>query len=652
MTSEEIRSLIAERLAPGHFFVKPPATLATEHVAAEELTWEIFHGRLLDAAQTRERRTFESWNVYWVDDAGRSGEPILSVKFDQAANRLYVTRGIHCYAWEAYDEGDNVILSREVKKWGRELVATIDLTKYSELEPLREDLGFRLFQAVIGTSRLPLTSLEAPLPGFTFGEFGYIPTMDGGPNCVRSPLEFLDPIWFELGLEGVKRLELGLRAAYPAELMEIIDRMSSAGMPREMAHLCLFIKLETVFNEVALSPYTDFVQRTILFLYCLEENDPSNPGRNADLFSKILWRLARHLTAFDLVTFHARGANYPDALFLDAVLKALLDLAERQPSLFAGEGSKSWEVSQHRSRLRGLRQGWLFRRRYEGHPVPDTPTSVGENKRVLPTFYPHVSEEQIVDPSCRTRWLFADDPIDKLLTPRARAVLRQSVEDLEDVRELQELGTALFLDRPLGIFKHPTEPDQTVLFSYVAFSFTVANRRLEEMRELGLLDQPRCELLKARLAAIRPAGIPLEMRSVPSRPGVASLQDAFKVASDFVLLRTTRRTVNDFLWQFELKPWFRDAALDFPVKGEGLLIVGGGAVRGQDPTTLTIFDATYHPRLEFRFDPRAGHVIHRCDEYPAGGLHLVRIWEQGPQPGTFVEHDVRPVNIRIGPPDS
>jgi len=33
-------------------------------------------------------------------------------------------------------------------------------------------------------------------------------------------------------------------------------------------------------------------------------------------------------------------------------------------------------------------------------------------------------------------------------------------------------------------------------------------------------------------------------------------------------------------------------------------------------------------------------------------LHLIRIWEPGAGPGTFVERDVRAENIRIGPRDS
>ena len=50
-----------------------------------------------------------------------------------------------------------------------------------------------------------------------------------------------------------------------------------------------------------------------------------------------------------------------------------------------------------------LRQAYLLRRRYEGHPVPDVPTSPGEHARVFPDRYPHVPEEQILQLASRRR---------------------------------------------------------------------------------------------------------------------------------------------------------------------------------------------------------------------------------------------------------
>ena len=72
LSLEEIRGLVADAVRPGHFFVGPNTHLEWEHVAAEDVSWEVFRGRLLDPAHTRERRTFEAWNVYLIADGARA----------------------------------------------------------------------------------------------------------------------------------------------------------------------------------------------------------------------------------------------------------------------------------------------------------------------------------------------------------------------------------------------------------------------------------------------------------------------------------------------------------------------------------------------------------------------------------------------------
>src|SRR5205807_7333977 len=213
----------------------------------------------------------------------------------------------------------------------------------------------------------------------------------------------------------------------------------------------------TVFNEVSLSPYTDFIDRMLVFLSSLMRRGELSTEASVDFLSYVLRQNVRHLTAYDLVTFHHRGANYPDALLLDAVLKAYLRLIETWPDLFS---SAEEDMNQRRKRMRrrALRQGWLLRRRYEGHPVPETPTSPGENARLLPPSSPRVPEEEILQPDKRRHRLFENDELD--CNEHAERVLHQSIRDLDHLEELQELGAALFLDRPLGMFKNPGEPDQ------------------------------------------------------------------------------------------------------------------------------------------------------------------------------------------------
>src|SRR6516225_974067 len=154
---DEIRSVIADAVAPRHFFIGDGLELEWEHAPAENIPWEIYKGRLLDASQTRERRTFEAWNIYSIDEFGRSTEPLLSVKLDAETGEIHVVRAILCYAWEAYESSANVIESRETTKWVRELVGTLDLGDVPITVDIRGELESFLSQAVFGTSRLPLT---------------------------------------------------------------------------------------------------------------------------------------------------------------------------------------------------------------------------------------------------------------------------------------------------------------------------------------------------------------------------------------------------------------------------------------------------------------------------------------------------------------
>lgn len=650
-----VRAIIAECLRPAHFFVRPPLELAWEHVDTEELTWEIFHGRLLDAAQTRQKQTFEAWNLFAIGPEGRAAEPVLAVKLDWPCRCVSVTRGILSYVWEPYDAGGNVILTREVRKWVRELVAAVDLPAPLDAERLRSTLTYRLFQAVVGISRLPLTSIEAPLPAFTLGELAYVGGSDSGgaaEEVVRSHRDLLSG-WLTVEgswTEKAKLLETVLRSTPAGELadaaLRFAQRWQQTGHdPGDIPRLVL-----TLFDEVALSPYTDFVDKTIGFLDILEEHGELDTEQHADLLGSLLRRIGRHLSAFDLVTFHHRGANYPDALLLDALLKAFLALIERRPELFFANNNDTTEDARaKRFRRRGLRQGWLLRQQYQGHPVPDLPTSPGENARVLPPEFPHVSEEQIVNPLKRTRTLFGDALLQTKLTPTGAKILRQSVDDLEQPAELQELGMALFLDRPLGAFKHPAEPDQTVLLSYEAFSRSLAERRLAALAEnLGLLSNDQKAASASGLQTLTVPGMPLQPCQGPVRPGVPSLQDAFKVAKDFVLLRTTRRAAADFLAQYDVAPLRALLPIDWLTPEKRLLIAGSGSVRGTQAGTLRIFDSALQPRLELAMDAAQGYAKGVAGEFSREGLRVVRIWAET-EIGERIEREVRQEGLWLRP---
>jgi hypothetical protein len=373
-----------------------------------------------------------------------------------------------------------------------------------------------------------------------------------------------------------------------------------------------------MYNEVSLSPWTDLTDKALALVVGLEERPVVN------FFGWLLRRLCRHLTAFDLVTFHHRGANYPDALLLDALLKAYLDQIERHPELFEVLAADHPDAGARRLRRRALRQGWLLRRHYEGHPVPEQPTSPGENSRVLPDNAPRVPEEQILQAARRPRQLYSGDAL-AALSPRVAQVLQASVVDLEHPAELRELGTALYLDRPLGAGKAPGEPDATPLLSSVAFSPTVALGRLPELARLlsWPADHP---ILAAAQQALRDrafvAGVPLDAVGGASRPGGVSLRDALLAAPDFVFLHTTPATVEALLGLFDLA---------------GLMPTGPVLIAlDRTGQRLLVRDRQGRIRIEAEVDRSAGFAVRAGVEYPRAGLRVLQV-------------DDRPVSLVLEP---
>jgi hypothetical protein len=677
---DEVRRLAAAALCPAHFFLTEPLAVELVHEPAEEVFWEIYRGRLLDRPQTMRRQSFEAWNLFLIEEAGRSAEPLLSLKLDAAAEQLHVTRAIYSYAWEGYDGGGNVILSRETKKWVRELVGTIPLARFPNALDLEDEIICRVFQAVVGTSRLPLTSVEAPLPGFSLGQLAYFhrPGLDAvgataGP--LRSYFELVDKaLTDELSWgEKAKLLETLLHATPYPELAEAADRFMARW--RNVGASCQLARLDgqvdnlppqdprpdftallhTLFNEASLSPYTDLADKALAFLEVLERKRHLTPVEVADFLSRLLRQLGRHLTAYDLVTFHHRGANYPDALLLDAALKAYLKLVERRPALFEQEPADVEPERQgKRIRRRALRQGWLLRRRYEGHLVPDAPTSSGESTRVLPAPHVRVPEEQILYQHRRTRRLFEGDPLDRHLGDRAQAVLRQSMEDLKHPSELRELGMAVFLNRPLSGGKHALEPDQTLLLSYLAFSRAIARQRLQYLAEdLRLIPNREEYALYGRLLEnnLEVKGIPVAELPGSAQPGRVSLADARRAAEDFLILRTTSSSAEAFFQQYLFGPLLQRFRLeDWSGNAPVLIVRTGGS--GDHGEILAIYDSLVRRRVELEFDANLGYESRGGIEYPVNPLRVLRVWEATDDPDQLRERDLMAEAILLPPTDS
>src|SRR5262249_49867892 len=121
-----------------------------------------------------------------------------------------------------------------------------------------------------------------------------------------------------------------------------------------------------------------------------------------------------------------------------------------------------------------------------------------------------------------------------------------------------------------------------------------------------------------------------------------------RVAPDFVLVRTTRRALDDFLGQYDIselrahfaRGWFRPE--------ERLLIAGSGSVSGTKPGTLLVFDSELQARLELQIEPGAGYINGPAAEFPRKGLQVTRIWAES-EDGKLEEREVRQEDIWLRP---
>jgi hypothetical protein len=603
-TPGEIRQILDAAIRPEQFFVAPSLKLTWDHQDQETTHWELFRGQVLDHTRTRETRTFESWNIREGDGFGGQQEPLISIKLDLPARRIHVTRSIACRGFEAYTEA-NAILSRETTRRARELVGTIDLDRLTTCAEIQDELTALLFFTVVGASRLPLTSLEAPLPAFTLGQLAYC--SGGGKNDppIQSPEELLSTALRlkRSPLETSRALEAALRAESIDRIPNLAESFAAACF-KNGCDLCgLPVLLREVFNNVALSPYTDFVAKALRFAdQLLNEDD------QADFLAHLLRQLGRHLTSFDLVKFHHRGANYPDALLLEEVLDRTAALLERSPRLFvAGDADDEVSAKRKRLRRRGLRSAWLIQRQYRGHRVPDAPTSPGENNRVLPDPFVRVPEEQILDPGKRTKQLFLSP---RLLEHAAmRQALDQSVADLEHPAERLELGLGVSLDRPFGFAKAIGEPDRTTLFSHEAFSWKIARQRFELLGEIGDIRRIAWEH--------RPRGVSSSFLALRQRPGVASVLDAKMASNDFEFFKTTRRAVQELLGVYDFSALCDSSAFRFG--NEPCVILPSPDSIDQ----LCIYDSNRRERLRLQMDASRGYVTRAGTEALAAGLTVV-----------------------------
>lgn len=583
LTPALVEEIAADVFHPRNFLVGPE-THVTWRTVAEEPFWELFCGRALDGTQTRERRAFQSW---WLAvENGDPDEPLIALRWDRADGMLFVTRSIQCRVHEGYDAGGGVFETREAIKWVRELVGSVRHADIGSAGRLRDELAGVLLQAVVGTSRLPLTSVESPLPQFTLGQLAYGYEHPGDEPASWSE-RIADPTLSPF--ESAKRLEAALRFSAPDQLPGLAKTLTEIDADRGR----WFSLLVGVFNSVSLTPYTDFVGRSFAFADSLGRG---HPDLNADCLARLTLLIDRHLGAYDLVKFHHRGANYPDALVLAELWPRLLQLASPR------------QMQSKRFR-RAIRHALLLRLEYEGLRVPDRPTSIGDNARVLPAPHLPLDEQQIHAPNRRPRRLF-DDPLPD------NQNLWDVLRDLDDPAELQQLGFALFLHRPFGFAKNPTEPDQTPLVSHRLMSRMVAERRLRALARHAdrIGGKPVVERWLGELARLQVDGVPLQAFGGTPKPGVVSLHDAAQTADDWLALATTTSSLKSIA-----------DAFDWPEPLSYRLLLPDP----ESATNLTAYDSTLTPVAKLVVDDSAGFIHRGGIELPRAGLKFQRLAGDG-----------------------
>lgn len=593
---------------PGNFLARGPQRVAWQFDPAESLPWETYRGNLLPSAHCRDTRTFLAWNIRPLEGEELAPEPLLAIKLDPQRGEIHVLRAILCRRLETMEPIPGHPEERETTGWVRELVGTLRLADHAEAA-LLEELAELLHQAVVGASRLPLTSLEAPLPAFLFGNLHYLG---------RRPLAEDVPTWPLRNWGDALKRTLDPHGGLPrqAKLVEGLFRAAADEEEARAAALAwhelwcsrggdtagIFGLLRILFAEVSLSPWTGFVPRLFAGLDALAPPGSPDHPFYLDFLASLVHLLDRHLNAFDLVTYHHRGANYPDALLLEILLERLQAAALAAPDLFLEDGPAPLR------RRRALRQALAIRHHYQGLPVPIAPTSPGERMRVLPAHLPTVPEEHILRTHLRPNRLFPEPLAADRLDPTILTILQQGFADLEDGQRRRELGQAIFLERPLGECKAPGEPDRTPLLAYLACSASLARRRLQELARLA---QEFGQPAPNQEAVPHSTGWPIE-RVAPSRRPTVALADAAAVAGDFFVQRTLSRGLQPLL--AHLGP----AAPEWARSAPSLL----ARIAGEDPSHPTWLDADLRPRCRLIPDVSEGYLRHQGTEFPRRGMHL------------------------------
>jgi hypothetical protein len=226
--------------------------------------------------------------------------------------------------------------------------------------------------------------------------------------------------------------------------------------------------------------------------------------------------------------------------------------------------------------------------------------------------------------------------------------------DLPQASELRELGTATFLARPLGCRKRPGEVDRTPLVGYEAYSRMLARQRLAQLKSAGWLTADGYQSRLQELNALKVIGVSADSLQTAERPGVVSLADLAKAGPDFVLVRSTRRSLDTLFAAYDLAPLARAApsAFELLTGSSPRLLVPAGTT-GSAAATLRVYDSQARPRLELALEtgaPGSSPYCERAGSEWAPRLKVVRAWEASGE-GEAAPHDfaAEPIWLELRP---
>jgi hypothetical protein len=118
---------------------------------------------------------------------------------------------------------------------------------------------------------------------------------------------------------------------------------------------------------------------------------------------------------------------------------------------------------------------------------------------------------------------------------------------------------------------------------------------------------------RQRLASLELPGVPMPRLNRPARPGVLSLTDAFQTADDFVIERTTRRSIDKFLQHFD---W---SSFDMEPQSWRLML----PTPMQETQVFHLLGDDFVPWLQFKVDASGGFRCRNGIELPVLGLQAL-----------------------------